>query len=106
MDPQRYLLRIVSIENFKSVKNRIVLTIPSKCMIGVIGANGAGKSVCLEAIAFASGSSIKDLRVNKLEELVQFGTVPTVELEFKNGASRSLKVACTIVDGNKRCGHE
>ena len=101
LDAQQHVLRRAHVSCFKSITAVSLRQLPTG-LLSVTGANGTGKSVLLEAIAFACAASNGELRIDSLAELCPASAAPRVELEFVNGAGRILKVACTVVDG-KRC---
>ena len=60
----------VELENFKSFYGNKVMGPLHKNFTAVVGPNGSGKSNCIEALLFVFGKRAKQLRLNKLSELV------------------------------------
>jgi chromosome segregation protein len=59
----------VTLQNFKSFKERTQFLVPGGQLIGIVGPNGCGKSNLLEAICFATGCPVADMRAKLLKDL-------------------------------------
>nr|XP_036862683.1 structural maintenance of chromosomes protein 1B [Manis javanica] len=62
-------LELLLVENFKSWRGRQVIG-PFKNFTCVIGPNGSGKSNVMDALSFAMGEKIANLRVKNIQELI------------------------------------
>jgi DNA repair ATPase RecN len=101
----KWALTHVHIENFKSY-NLVDKEIQQKGMTGLTGANGAGKSVFLEAIAFGLGASPGALRIQTLAELCgshsAIGNRTEVLLTFKSTKHQdTILVGSAITNGSR-----
>ncbi|PHJ17708.1 smc n terminal domain-containing protein [Cystoisospora suis] len=65
----RLRLRWIVLENFKSYRGTHVVG-PLTNSVGIVGPNGAGKSNLTDAVCFALGVNAKQLRCNRLVELI------------------------------------
>ncbi|KAK3931182.1 Structural maintenance of chromosomes protein 1A [Frankliniella fusca] len=63
------VLHLVELKNFKTYEGKVTVG-PLKSFMSVIGPNGTGKSNLLDAILFALGVKLTDLRVKKPRELI------------------------------------
>ena len=62
-------LSSVALQNFKSFKEKTQFPVPSGQLIGIVGPNGCGKSNLLEAMCFATGCPVADMRAKLLKDL-------------------------------------
>jgi len=60
----------IELENFKSYCGRKVIGPLHKNFTAVVGPNGSGKSNCIESLLFVFGKRAKQMRLNKLSELI------------------------------------
>lgn len=64
----------------------------------------AGKTVCLEAVAFACGAPVSHLRVQQFRDLAGGSQLPTVAVLWKSCAGKELKLQTTLNKGRgDRC---
>jgi structural maintenance of chromosome 4 len=60
----------IELENFKSYYGKKVIGPLHKNFTAVVGPNGSGKSNCIESLLFVFGKRAKQMRLNKLSELI------------------------------------
>jgi structural maintenance of chromosome 4 len=64
------MIERVELENFKSYFGKKVIGPLHKNFTAVVGPNGSGKSNLIESLLFVFGKRAKQMRLNKLSELV------------------------------------
>jgi chromosome segregation ATPase len=97
-------LVLVVLDNFKSFRNRTEIGI-SDGFNCITGENGAGKSNLIDAVSFALGESVPNLRVKNVTELA-FNPNSKIEVELQfdyqesnlKGKKSRTRVGSTIVD--------
>lgn len=62
-----------------------------------------GKTVCLEAIAFACGAPASHLRVQQFRDLGGGSQLPNVTVLWKSCAGKELKLQTTLNKDRDRC---
>ncbi|EFA80589.1 structural maintenance of chromosome protein [Heterostelium album PN500] len=67
---RRLMIKMMELENFKSYAGKQVIGPFHKCFTSVIGPNGSGKSNVIDAMLFVFGRRAKQIRLNKVSELV------------------------------------
>jgi structural maintenance of chromosome 4 len=67
---RRLMISKIELENFKSYCGRKVIGPLHKNFTAVVGPNGSGKSNCIESLLFVFGKRAKQMRLNKLSELI------------------------------------
>ncbi|KFM26520.1 Structural maintenance of chromosomes protein 4 [Auxenochlorella protothecoides] len=68
--PQRLIITEMVLENFKSYAGEQRVGPFHKCFSSVVGPNGSGKSNVIDAMLFVFGKRAKQLRLNKVSELI------------------------------------
>jgi structural maintenance of chromosome 4 len=66
----RLMISRMELENFKSYAGVQVIGPFHKCFSSVVGPNGSGKSNVIDALLFVFGKRAKQLRLNKVSELI------------------------------------
>jgi structural maintenance of chromosome 4 len=64
------MIERIELENFKSYFGTKVIGPLHKNFTSVVGPNGSGKSNLIESLLFVFGKRAKQMRLNKLSELV------------------------------------
>ena len=64
------MIQKIELENFKSYCNKKVIGPLHKNFTAVVGPNGSGKSNLIESLLFVFGKRAKQMRLNKLSELI------------------------------------
>jgi structural maintenance of chromosome 4 len=67
---RRLMITRIELENFKSYYGRKVIGPLHKNFTAVVGPNGSGKSNLIESLLFVFGKRAKQMRLNKLSELI------------------------------------
>jgi len=67
---RRLMIERIELENFKSYFGKKTIGPLHKNLTAVVGPNGSGKSNCIESLLFVFGKRAKQMRLNKLSELV------------------------------------
>jgi structural maintenance of chromosome 4 len=67
---RRLMIEKVELENFKSYFGNKVIGPLHKNFTAVVGPNGSGKSNLIESLLFVFGKRAKQMRLNKLSELI------------------------------------
>ncbi len=67
---RRLMIQKIELENFKSYCNKKVIGPLHKNFTAVVGPNGSGKSNLIESLLFVFGKRAKQMRLNKLSELI------------------------------------
>ena len=67
---RRLMIAKVELENFKSYFGTKVIGPLHKNFTAVVGPNGSGKSNLIESLLFVFGKRAKQMRLNKLAELI------------------------------------
>ena len=67
---QRLMIAKIELENFKSYFGTKVIGPLHKNFTAVVGPNGSGKSNLIESLLFVFGKRAKQMRLNKLAELI------------------------------------
>ena len=67
---RRLMISKIELENFKSYFGTKVIGPLHKNFTAVVGPNGSGKSNCIESLLFVFGKRAKQMRLNKLAELI------------------------------------
>lgn len=67
---RRLMIEKVELENFKSYYGTKVIGPLHKNFTAVVGPNGSGKSNLIESLLFVFGKRAKQMRLNKLSELI------------------------------------
>jgi structural maintenance of chromosome 4 len=67
---KRLVIDKVVLTNFKSYRGTKTIGPLHKCFSAVMGPNGSGKSNFIDAVLFVFGKKAKNLRLNKLNELI------------------------------------
>ena len=67
---KRLMIEKVTLENFKSYFGVKEIGPLHKCFTAVVGPNGSGKSNLIESLLFVFGKRAKQMRLNKLAELI------------------------------------
>jgi len=67
---RRLMIAKIELENFKSYYGKKVIGPLHKNFTAVVGPNGSGKSNCIESLLFVFGKRAKQMRLNKLSELI------------------------------------
>jgi hypothetical protein len=62
----------------------------------------AGKTVCLEAIAWACGAPASHLRIQSFRDLVSSSQVPSVAIIWKSCAGKELKLQTSLNKDRER----
>lgn len=76
-------VRWMRVENFKSFRGTHVIEVGGPGRLAcVVGPNGVGKSNVVDALAFALGCGSRQLRSNRLEELVSRGSAEGCRVEL------------------------
>lgn len=70
----RLMIREMVLENFKSYAGEQRVGPFHKCFSSVVGPNGSGKSNVIDAMLFVFGKRAKQLRLNKVSELIHNST--------------------------------
>eukprot|EP00878_Enallax_costatus_P022268 GHUV01023613.1.p1 GENE.GHUV01023613.1~~GHUV01023613.1.p1 ORF type:complete len:481 (+),score=194.82 GHUV01023613.1:286-1728(+) len=83
---KRLMIREMALENFKSYAGAQHVGPFHKCFSSVVGPNGSGKSNVIDAMLFVFGRRAKQLRFNKVAELIHNST-----------NHRNLERACVTV---------
>ena len=92
----------VSVENFKSFRDKDVIPLPARGFLCIAGANGAGKSNLLDAVCFALGAPPILLRAKKLSDLVHSPKIRTlVELTIVQDSGEKVRAASIVVEGSR-----
>jgi structural maintenance of chromosome 4 len=68
--PQRLMITQMDLENFKSYAGVVTIGPFDKNMTSVVGPNGSGKSNVIDAMLFVFGFRAKQMRQNKVSELI------------------------------------
>ena len=90
--PSSWKLKRVIIENFKSINNADVSI--NQGFTSIFGPNGSGKSCFLEAIVFALGASLNNMRVESINQIKS--TAFLTSLKRKADSSDNSKVTVTL----------
>jgi chromosome segregation ATPase len=90
--PSSWKLKRVIIENFKSINNADVSI--EGGFTSIFGPNGSGKSCFLEAIVFALGASLNNMRVESINQIKS--TAFITSLKRKADSSDNSKVTVTL----------
>ncbi|GAM21303.1 hypothetical protein SAMD00019534_044780, partial [Acytostelium subglobosum LB1] len=69
-DVKRLMITKMTLENFKSYAGLQEIGPFHKCFTSVVGPNGSGKSNVIDALLFVFGRRAKQIRLNKVAELV------------------------------------
>ncbi|KAK9829009.1 hypothetical protein WJX72_003379 [[Myrmecia] bisecta] len=72
--PKRLIITQMVLENFKSYAGAQRVGPFHKCFSSVVGPNGSGKSNVIDAMLFVFGKRAKQLRLNKVSELIHNST--------------------------------
>ena len=83
---KRLMINKIELENFKSYFGKKVIGPLHKNFTAVVGPNGSGKSNCIESLLFVFGKRAKQMRLNKLSELIHKSA------EHGNCATATVKV--------------
>jgi len=67
---ERLMIERIELENFKSYFGTKKIGPLHKCFSAVVGPNGSGKSNMIESLLFVFGKRAKQMRLNKLCELI------------------------------------
>ena len=67
---KRMMITKIEMENFKSYFGKKTIGPLHKNFTAVVGPNGSGKSNCIESLLFVFGKRAKQMRLNKLAELI------------------------------------
>ena len=67
---KRLMISKIELENFKSYFGTKVIGPLHKNFTAVVGPNGSGKSNLIETLLFVFGKRAKQMRLNKLSELI------------------------------------
>lgn len=77
---ERLIISKMVLENFKSYAGERVIGPFHKCFTSVVGPNGSGKSNVIDALLFVFGKRTKQLRLNKVSELIHVSSsFPSLE---------------------------
>lgn len=71
--PRLFIKKMV-LENFKSYAGKQYIGPFHKCFSAVVGPNGSGKSNVIDAMLFVFGKRAKQMRLNKVSELIHNST--------------------------------
>lgn len=74
----------------------IVIASHSGCVSSV------GKSVCMEALAFACGAAANELRVQSLQELIHGGVCPEVTVTWRSAAKATMTLVTHLTPDSGR----
>jgi len=88
---RRLMITKIELENFKSYFGKRVIGPLHKNFTAVVGPNGSGKSNLIESLLFVFGKRAKQMRLNKLSELIHDSA------EHQNCASASVRVFFTDI---------
>lgn len=64
----------------------------------------AGKTVCLEAIAFAMGAQPQHLRCQSFADLLSAKGQPEVTVQWSTFSGKELNISAVLKSTNERCG--
>jgi structural maintenance of chromosome 4 len=67
---RRLMINDIELENFKSYYGKKQIGPLHKNFTAVVGPNGSGKSNCIESLLFVFGKRARQMRLNKLSELI------------------------------------
>ena len=67
---KRLMIAKIELENFKSYFGKKTIGPLHKNLSAVVGPNGSGKSNCIESLLFVFGKRAKQMRLQKLSELI------------------------------------
>ena len=92
----------ISVSNFKSFLNAAEIPVCEGLNV-IVGENGAGKSVLLDAVSFALGEVPANIRSKSLNELGAPGADTFVELTFTSRTDRktTVKVGSLVQKGKR-----
>jgi len=88
---RRLMITKIELENFKSYFGKKVIGPLHKNFTAVVGPNGSGKSNLIESLLFVFGKRAKQMRLNKLSELIHGSA------EHQDCASASVRVFFTDI---------
>ena len=92
---RRLMIKKIELENFKSYAGKKVIGPLHKNFTAVVGPNGSGKSNCIECLLFVFGKRAKQMRLNKLSELIHKSAL------HKDCQQATVKVYFTDIDDDE-----